>query len=280
MENALEQAAQRTLAQLTHGQETLKTLYLQPDRAIFLAENAGLIFKIYTEGDILQHEYTVAQRVQAAGVPIPEIVFFERDHYTTFAMKYVAGIPLTSQHRRAAQEAGKYMSLFHNIRDYQPSTGDLTTWENFVVRWSSYGVDKIEKFGLFSPEEITALREIFATVNPQLIQRAAVSLIHSDLRAEHIIIDPHTQQVRAFLDFADARIGDPLLDFAVISLWDEELASALLAGYPDLEDTSTIQRMIASYRLLRHVVELPWLLDRNLNANAHRHIEAIKRAIE
>lgn len=280
MDNYLERAAERVLAQITHSHEKLRALYLQPDRAIFLAENSRIVLKVYVEGDILQHEYTVAQKVQEAGVPIPEIMFFERDQYTTFAMKYVSGIPLASHHARAIQEAGSYMHCFHHIKSYQPSSGDQTTWDNFVLRWSKYGIDNLEKSALFTDKEIISLQEKFATINQELIQRPVDALIHSDLRADHIIIDPDTQKVLAFLDFADARIGDPLLDFAVVSLWDEKLADALLISYSGIENNTHTQELVSGYRLLRHVVELSWLLNRNLKENANRHIVAIRQLLE
>ncbi len=47
MHNSLEQAAKRTLAKIIGADEMLKPLYQQPDRAIFLAENAEIILKVY-----------------------------------------------------------------------------------------------------------------------------------------------------------------------------------------------------------------------------------------
>jgi len=65
MNNYLEQAAQRTLAKITGLEEALKLLYLQPDRAIFLSSNSGIILKVYREGHTLQREHAVMQQVQA-----------------------------------------------------------------------------------------------------------------------------------------------------------------------------------------------------------------------
>ena len=60
MMHNLEQAAKRTLAKIIGADEVLKPLYLQPDQAVFLAENAGIILKVYVEGNTLQQEYTMA----------------------------------------------------------------------------------------------------------------------------------------------------------------------------------------------------------------------------
>jgi len=43
----LEVAAKRMLTHIAGSEDTLKPLYLQPDRALFLAENPGIIFKVY-----------------------------------------------------------------------------------------------------------------------------------------------------------------------------------------------------------------------------------------
>jgi hypothetical protein len=41
----LELAAKRTLTHITGSEDSLKPLYLQPDRALFLAENLRIILK-------------------------------------------------------------------------------------------------------------------------------------------------------------------------------------------------------------------------------------------
>jgi hypothetical protein len=45
----LELAAKRTLTYITGSEDSLKPLYLQPDRALFLAENLRIILKVYKE---------------------------------------------------------------------------------------------------------------------------------------------------------------------------------------------------------------------------------------
>src|SRR5438105_9116627 len=96
MENQLEVAAKRMLTTLTSSSEPLKPLYLQPDRAIFLAEGSGIVLKVYSEGRTLQYEYAVAQKALASGVPIPEVLALEVAQLTVLAMKRVVGKPLSS----------------------------------------------------------------------------------------------------------------------------------------------------------------------------------------
>lgn len=56
MNDQLELAAKRTLAKIMYSGEALNTLYLQPDRAIYLAANSGIILKVYVEGKTLEKE--------------------------------------------------------------------------------------------------------------------------------------------------------------------------------------------------------------------------------
>src|SRR5258708_20233695 len=61
--HALEVAAKRTLTHLTWSEDTLKLLYLQPDRSLFLAENRRITLKFYTEATPLQHSYATPQHL-------------------------------------------------------------------------------------------------------------------------------------------------------------------------------------------------------------------------
>jgi hypothetical protein len=70
----LEAVAKRTLIHIAEAVDTLQPLYLQPDHALFLAENLHIIFKVYMIGNALQHEDAIAQKVGATGVPTPEML--------------------------------------------------------------------------------------------------------------------------------------------------------------------------------------------------------------
>ena len=101
-------------------------------------------------------------------------------------------------------------------------------------------------------------------------------LLHGDLQTAHILIDPQTEHVLAFLDFADAQPGDPLLDIAVLTLWDHGLTDFLLEGYGGIAGNEETQQLISLYRLLRHLAEIPWLLERGFKALAERNIMALR----
>lgn len=127
-------------------------------------------------------------------------------------------------------------------------------------------------------QQISELHEQIETLRPLLVQRPIV-LLHGDLQMAHILVDPQTEQVLAFLDFADAQPGDPPLDIAVVTLWDQELTDFLLDGYSSIENKTETKQVLSLYRLLLHLAEIPWLLERGCKELAARDMTALKDAL-
>lgn len=128
----LELAAKRMLTYLTGSEESLTPLYLQPDRAIFLAEHLRIIFKVSMAEKVLQREYAIAQKAASIGVPVPELLGFEAGQPAVLAMKQVMGHPLSSRNPSATKEAGNYLQRFHTIGAHPPFSGGHQQWEAFI----------------------------------------------------------------------------------------------------------------------------------------------------
>jgi aminoglycoside phosphotransferase (APT) family kinase protein len=274
----LEFAAKRTLTHLTGSEDSLTPLYLQPDRALFLAENLRIIFKVSMEEKTLQHEYAIAQKVASIGVPIPEILGFEAGQPAVLAMKQVMGHPLSSHTQSAAKEAGNYLQRFHTLGAHPPFSGGQQQWAAFISWWANEEIEKVKRLAVLDHQQIRELHEQFETLRPLLVQRPIV-LLHGDLQTAHILVDPQTEKVLAFLDFADAQPGDPLLDLAVVTLWDQELTDFFLEGYSSIEHTTETKQVLSLYRLLRRLAEIPWLVERGFLELAARNITALKDAL-
>jgi aminoglycoside phosphotransferase (APT) family kinase protein len=68
-------------------------------------------------------------------------------------------------------------------------------------------------------------------------------LVHGDLWAEHVLIDPHTRSVSGIIDWGDAVIGDPVIDLAGVYAWrGEQGLKDLLAHYSGILDPDLIGR--------------------------------------
>ena len=271
----LEAAAKRTLIHITGSEDALKSLYLQPDRAVFLAENVDIVLKVYMEGKTLQREYDIAQKVASISIPIPKILGFEAGQPAVLAMKHVRGYPLSSRNTFAAKAAGKYLQRIHNIGAHPPFSGGQQQWDAFISWWRNEEIENVKRLDVLDHILISTLQKYFETFQPLLVQRP-IALLHGDLQPAHILINPQTEQVLAFLDFADAQPGDPLLDIAVATLWDHKLADLLLEGYSGIKNNEETKQRLSFYRRLRQLAEIPWLLERGFKELAERNITALQ----
>ena len=117
----------------------------------------------------------------------------------------------------------------HTLGAHPPFSGGQQQWSAFIAWWENEEVEKVKRLGVLDLHQISELQEQFVHLHALLVQRPIV-LLHGDLQAEHILVDPQTEQVLAFLDFADAQPGDPLWDIAVVTLWNYGLTGFLLEG--------------------------------------------------
>jgi len=69
------------------------------------------------------------------------------------------------------------------------------------------------------------------------------------------------------------------LDIAVLTLWDYELTDFLIEGYGTIVLNGDTQQLLSFYRLLRHLAEIPWLLERGFKELAERNILALKDSL-
>jgi aminoglycoside phosphotransferase (APT) family kinase protein len=171
----------------------------------------------------------MAQKAAGIGIPIPEMLGFEAGPPAVLAMKHIRGHPLSSRSPFAAREAGTYLQRYHTLGAHPPFSGGHQQWDAFISAWWHEQREKVKRLGVLAPHQMKKVQGQFEMLRPLLVQRPMV-LLHGDLQTAHILIDPHMERVLAFLDFADAQSGDPLLDSAVVSLWDQELSDFLLEG--------------------------------------------------
>src|SRR5262249_38299318 len=92
--------------------------------------------------------------------------------------------------------------------------------------------------------------------------------IHGDLQSDQVLV--YGGRVTAFLDFADAGAGDPLIDLAVLTLWEPCFEEPLWRGYePDSETVTAGRVLVPLYRLLRHLGAAIWLLEHGMDCQQH-----------
>ena len=83
-------------------------------------------------------------------------------------------------------------------------------------------------------------------------------LTHNDLYTEHVLLDPGSGNVSAIIDWSDAVIGDPVLDFAALYSWlGAKGVRSVLASYSRPVDDHVLARAryLAACRALRDIAQ-------------------------
>ncbi len=134
----------------------------------------------------------------------------------------------------------------------------------FLERLHTYPLDKAREAGVLEKRDLVAYwrdksreqlrRLVDLSVNRDLLRRylenntlltfdGALSLVHSDLWAEHILVDTHSGGVSGIIDWGDTFIGDPAIDFACLYTWyGEGWLENVLTHYTIKLDAEVISR--------------------------------------
>ena len=176
----------------------------------------------------------------SVAVPRPEYVAEGCEAFPMpfFAYRKLAGLPLEAatldeQHREAiAGQLGSFLSELHRFPPERAAKLGVPRYS--AEGWRQYYADFREQCGrdvspLLSADErdrVEAFWESF--LGDDRYFRFQPVLIHADLGLEHILLDQEREKITGVIDFADASVGDPALDFVGI---DEGLRQAALASY-------------------------------------------------
>ena len=277
----LRQAAAAALEPIERGAGTLQPVWFTRERAIFRqAEPAPALFvKVYQQADQLEWEVAVMRRAAEAGVPVAPLVAFHCGPPAVLITEQVAGVPLSSAYPLAAEATGRLLRRFHALGAapaFVDGSVSQQRWSGFIRDWAEREIAATLRRGALAEDEARRLRRHFADLAPILDQRPC-ALIHGDCQTEHVLIDPASQRVNALLDFVDARPGDPLVDVAVLTLWDRALTPAVLRG--DGGDDPDAPTLLPAYRLLRHLAAANWLVANGAPEHASAHERAVQQAL-
>ncbi len=150
------------------------------------------------------------------------------------AMERLPGITPSSdlltdeQQARLAPDLGRAIAALHttaidpsSVR--LPDAADL--WHERMAMWDGLTPELRRR----SPEEFVALGQWKQSLQRPVLDRAV--LVHGDLWYENVRVDPSSGRLLAILDFEDAHIGDPAMDFARQRLFGSRFAAAVEDSY-------------------------------------------------
>jgi len=100
-------------------------------------------------------------------------------------------------------------------------------------------------------------------------------LVHGDLSAEHILFDPDTQRITGVIDFTDAIITTPLLDFVYLyRAYGRDFFERLLHQY----GTGNEEAVLSGVELLHGwylALRLLWALDHDYEPGVERGLREL-----
>lgn len=188
----------------------------------------------------------------ALDTPIPELVHVS-DGVDAFPMpffsyRYLPGEPLKKAPAggEVAAETGAFLSELHRFPAQRATelgvrTFTAESWHDEYAEFRERTDNEVTC--LLSPDEqrkVAAFWDGFLDDDRNFRFRPA--LIHADLGFEHLLVDGDRNHLLGVIDFGDARVGDPALDFVVFN---GTFGDAVVAAYDGEIDETFVQRASA-----------------------------------
>ncbi len=156
---------------------------------------------------------------------------------------------------------------------------------NFLNNLHSRPVDRVKKLGIRQIESLETWRKKFEKIKTNVFPHISgpeqdwatsifqnffetvlekpmpLTVIHSDIMPEHIIVNPETHALAGIIDFGDVEIGDPAYDFAFLAKYGKSFLNWTYETYKQPKDSAfEIRRQFYLDRLaltnLEHSIEL------------------------
>ena len=158
------------------------------------------------------------------------------------------------------------------LTDGHGRTVDFTN--TLIVMTSNIGSQMIQQIAQEGGSE-EGIRDAVRDAAP-LLEAPHLAWCHGDFQPDHVLIDPATDRVAAFIDWADQGSGDVSWDVTVLTIDDDSHLRAFLDGYDARDDLrAALARLRPLYSVVRLLGSASWLAE-------HRHplaADHLRRAI-
>ncbi|MEO6044161.1 MAG: phosphotransferase [Tepidiformaceae bacterium] len=202
-------------------------------------------------------EVEAQAHARSAGVPVAEAVLSRDGDVPALAMRWVEGGSLRGcASLRSWQAAGAVLRLAHGAPSLRPAPEPPGA---FVAGWLKRELPYLVAHHGFAAADAELVLRHAERLRPTL-DHATPAWLHGDCQAAHFLLEPAGDRIAAVLDWADAHEGDPVMDFAVLTLFDREALLAVLDGYEasgELRDRVALS--LPLYRAARGAGAVRWL---------------------
>lgn len=224
----------------------------------------------------------LAPRFEKLGRPTPDFP------YAFVGYRRIEGVGAdTTELRNPGGLAHDLADAYTRIHAIDPSLISRTPdgWED--EGWASWRVhdpEDVEELPEMLPADVRTKAQPFITGQadpPPLADLRRV--VHNDVCADHVLVDPVTGRLTGLIDWADMMVGDPVLDFVgliQVGRWD--FVRKVLSSYGgDVDDAFFDRTVWATRTLTLHwLAELMDETDVDPNVTDRGHIVWVIRAFE
>ncbi len=142
---------------------------------------------------------------------------------------------------KVAQQLGLFLTKLHAYPVERAREARVPERSDLVAYWRNKSIEQLNGIDALNVDSSNLRRYLENDV--PLSFEGESRLVHNDLWAEHILVDPRSGSVNGIIDWGDAAISDPAVDFACLYTWyGEKWLEDVLANYSGTSDTEIISR--------------------------------------
>lgn len=140
-----------------------------------------------------------------------------------------------------ARQLGVFLGRLHAYPVEKAREAGVPEESNLVAGWRLRSLERLDRIAQ-SAVDLRELRSYLENESPSPFEGPA-RLVHNDLWAEHVLIDERSGSVSGVIDWGDAVVSDPAVDFACLFAWYGECwLGCVLDSYPGRRDSQIIVR--------------------------------------
>jgi aminoglycoside 2''-phosphotransferase len=165
----------------------------------------------------------------------------------------IPGVPMGTKHLafagavKLSRQLGEFLTALHSFPAQRAVA--LGVPQRSPAQWrrhydTFYGTVRQRVFPLLGTQERRRNAEMWeGFLENEANFRFTPVLIHADLSGEHILFDPANRSISGIIDWEDATVGDPALDFTgLLGDYGRNLTLQVLASYDGAADEGIVSR--------------------------------------
>ena len=153
---------------------------------------------------------------------------------------------------QVARQLGLFLDTLHTYPLDRAEQAGVREEIDMVAHWRNRAFEGLKRIVDFEANT-HRLYQYLASNSPSRYE-GAPRLVHNDLWAEHILINPHSGSVNGIIDWGDLSSGQPEFDFAVmyITHHNNEKFKKLVEGYGEVDFNAI--KFYAGIRLICKII--------------------------